>query len=275
MIHRLLRAARIAVPPLRRWNRLIHFAKKRFPATDEDIEIALDANLKMKINLVDFVSYHIYARGYYEEDTVRAIQSILEPGMTFFDIGAHFGQYTLIGAAAVRPAGTVHAFEPGPEQMSYLKHNVALNQLDNVVLNQIALGDRIGEIEFSIGPKVNLGSSRIGATWDKTIKVEMTTLDAYCDTHDLSKIDVVKLDVEGAEMLVLEGARKTFASVPPKAVFYECIDSLCEQYGFRASDVHDFFRSEGYALMRATRRGIEPITWPPPDDQEDFVAIRV
>lgn len=274
-IHSLSRLLCRTITPLSRWDRLISSIGRRFPAADEDIVIQLDADNRMKINLSDFVGYHIYVRGYYEADIVRAVKNLLRPGMTFFDVGAHFGQYTLVASAIVGDGGTVHAFEPGPKQMSYLQYNVDLNRRTNVKLNSVALSNSSGEARFAIGPNVNLGASRIATSEDEAITVQVVTLDEYCLKSAVDQIDVLKIDVEGAEKFVLEGGMKTFTDSPPKAVFYECIASLCERFGYSNQEVHDFFISAGYGIMQATKRGLVAVPMPPPVELSDFVAIRI
>jgi FkbM family methyltransferase len=228
----------------------------------------------MKINLADFVGYHIYVRGYYEASIVRVIKDMLEPGMTFFDIGAHFGQYTLIASAKVDEKGIVHAFEPGPQQMGYLQYNIDLNNRNNVKLNSLALSNSSGEVQFAIGPKANLGASHLAKPGEDSISVHSITLDDYCDENAVRKIDIMKIDVEGAEKFVLDGGRRILTMSPPKAVFYECISTLCDRFGYSSLEVHEFFRSLGYRIMHTTSRGLVSTPMPPPPEISDFVAIR-
>jgi FkbM family methyltransferase len=248
--------------------------KTHFPAVDEDIEVRLDADNRMMINLVDYVSYHIYMRGYYEPDTVKVLKSMLRPGMTFVDIGAHFGQYTLVASAALGKDGVVHAFEPGVEQLRYLRHNISINDRENVRVNAVALGSESGTIEFAVAPKANLGGSHIATEGVDSIRVPVERLDDYCDRECVKRIDILKIDVEGAEKFVFEGGRRVFVESPPSVVFYECIDSLCQRFGYPAMAIHDFLRSMGYRIMKSTRRGLQKVEMPPPPEVQDFVAVR-
>lgn len=269
------RVACRVLPPLRRWERFVAGMKTRFPAVDEDLVVQLDRANRMKINLIDFVGYHIYMKGYYEPDTVHIMQSMLSPGMVMFDIGAHFGQYTLVASSKVGPTGSVHAFEPGPTQLKYLKYNIDLNKRENVVVNSVALGSQEGTIAFTMGPAANLGGSHISLEGEESISVPVTTLDKYCTEHNVNRIDVLKVDVEGAEKSVFEGGRQLFIESPPSAVFYECIDSLCQRFGYPAMAIHDFLRSMGYRIMRSTPSGLQKIELPAPPEVQDFVAIRI
>jgi len=249
--------------------------RSKHAPNSEDFLVHLATGDKMVINPSDYVGFRIYMCGYYEPETVAAVQAKLKPGMTFFDIGAHFGQYTLVGASAVGPQGKVFAFEPGPVQQSYLKRNVELNGHKHVTLNQIALGDHEGVVGFVIDNEGNLGGSHLSTSNEKsTIEVELTTLDSYCAKHGISHIDVMKVDVEGAELMMFKGASNVLDTVPPTCIFYECIDSLSRKFGCEAKEVHELLVSKGYKICvtengQIVEAGSEK--WPL---HSDFIAVR-
>lgn len=229
----------------------------------------------MIINPSDYVGFNIYMCGYYEPHTVALVKSILKPGMTFFDIGGHFGQYTLVGSHCVGERGRVHTFEPGPVQFSYLKRNVELNAHGNVVLNNIALGEKEGTLGFVIDTGGNLGGSHIATTGEgATIEVQVTTLDSYCRASGVDCIDAMKIDVEGAELLLLKGASNVLSAFPPKYIFYEAIDVLSRKFGYAVDEVHNLLAAAGYGIFVSEKGELVsagPEQWPL---HTDFVAMR-
>lgn len=151
---------------------------------------------------------------------------------TCVDIGANTGYYTMLMAARAR-SGAVHAFEPVRLNWLLLQAGVALNGWSNVVANQAAVGDRDGAIEFS--EAVDGAYSSIVPVGRKAetrrIEVAIVRLDSYVRRHGL-RVDVMKVDVEGAEGLVLDGARALLgdAAGRPRTVVLELVDRNLEVY---------------------------------------------
>ena len=227
----------------------------------------------MILNLADYVCFQIYMRGFYEAEVVRHLRSYLRPGMTFFDVGAHFGQYTLVAAGLVGGSGAVHAFEPGPQQHEYLKRNVRLNGLGQVCANFVALGESIGTVGFVVAPLRNLGGSHVAPADGGTLEVPMITLDMYCHDSGVAAVHAMKIDVEGAELQVLRGASETLARRPPSVIFYECIDRLCRRFGYRAVATHELLLSHGYRIHTVRGWKLEPVDALGSEDITDFVAL--
>lgn len=147
--------------------------------------------------------------GSYEAEKQRAIAAILRPGDTFVDIGANTGFFTLLGARRVGPTGTVVAVEPLQRNTDYLNRHIALNRLANVVVVRKAVSDFDGRSSFS---EEGWSTGRLSPGAKST--VEVTTLDSL--VHELGvKPDVVKVDVEGAEIDLLRGARRLLEEVRP------------------------------------------------------------
>jgi FkbM family methyltransferase len=128
--------------------------------------------------------------------------------MTVFDVGANIGQYTLLAARRVGPQGQVHAFEPTPHVIAQLRHNVALNQLGNVRINPVAVSDHSGKATLYYFEGTDAGENTImdaaGGTACGTVPT--VTLDDYVAERGLRRVDVIKMDIEGAELLALQGA---------------------------------------------------------------------
>lgn len=160
--------------------------------------------------------------GFSDRDTANLFVESLRPGMVAIDCGAHIGEYTLLMAALVGPEGQVHAFEPDPRVFAILQENVARNGLRNVWLHEKALGE-LGESKFLLAEDPTASSlSRFASRTGEEVKVAVTTLDAYAEYQGLSRVDAVKIDVEGAEGAVLAGANRVLTELRPGLVEIEC-----------------------------------------------------
>lgn len=147
--------------------------------------------------------------GWWEDDECDQLRALLEPGMTFVDVGAHVGFMTLLGARAVGPAGRVLAIEPAPSNFALLRANVMNNGLSNVEAVAAAALDRTGTVSLSLSP-FNTGDHRAYAV-ASTDTVEVTAL-ALDDVIPADvTVDVVKVDAQGTDHLAILGMRRTLA----------------------------------------------------------------
>ncbi len=144
----------------------------------------------------------------HEPEVVEYLLQNLKPGMTFLDIGAGVGWFTLIGAHEVGDEGLVLAYEPLPPRYELLRENVGLNNFENVQCFPLALSDREGEAYMT-------GRHLMRLTHRKTdIPTKTISLDSHLVTLNLKQVDVVKIDVEGEELRVLCGMEQTIENNP-------------------------------------------------------------
>ena len=142
----------------------------------------------------------------------KTIRSVVKEGMTFVDVGAHVGYYTLIAAKLVGPTGRVFAFEPNPYNFKILKRNVARNRYTNVTTVNKAVSNAEGIADFTIADSSDSGSLFEDVVKKKVeaVKVSVISLDHFFKGQKLTEgPDVLKIDAEGADPLVLEGAIQT------------------------------------------------------------------
>ena len=174
----------------------------------------------------------------YEPQTTEYITNSVKEGSVVVDVGASFGYYTLLLARLVGPRGRVYAFEPIPRDYAILKKNIRANGYQNVILENKAVSDVDGNARFYISP-VSYGMSSLCPLTnpESILDVEVVSLDSYIQED----VDLIKVDVEGAENLVVKGGRKLIHnSVNPQLV----VEFAPERSGFDANQL--FAELEGW-----------------------------
>jgi FkbM family methyltransferase len=181
----------------------------------------------------------------------RLYLSIVRKGDVVVDIGANVGYYTTLFADLVGPGGEVHAFEPVPSTFELLSKDIRrFPRHKNVSLNRCALGDQDRDAVIYV-PHDDHGQAALvchrGGSWcdrqSREAHVQMMRLDRYAER--LAKIDFVKCDVEGAELLVLRGGESTLRRCRPK-IFLEIEERWTKSFGWTGADVIQFLRDIGY-----------------------------
>jgi len=168
--------------------------------------------------------------GSYEYNKRQVFEKVVASGSVVFDIGANVGYYTLLAAVLVGPRGKVVAFEPVPDNLRYLKEHLRLNHIANVSVIEGAVSDHSGEMFFAEGG--NLSEGHIAA--EGKLQVKVFSLDDLTSDDILPLPAYMKIDVEGAEVSVLTGARKLverarptiFLATHSRILHQQCCDLL-------------------------------------------------
>ena len=190
-----------------------------------------------------------------DEPDLAAIGLLTKPGDTVFDLGANFGLFTRFLSESVGARGRVFSFEPTADMFSVLSHNCSQLGLANTSVHRTALSDRTGTSAMVIPVRedgslnhyeASLANGDEADSEGKTITVETATLDDFCSHHAVGKIDFIKCDVEGHELEVLEGARKTLLHHRP-TLLIEVNDPL--DAGGHGSMVLKKVRELGYEVL--------------------------
>ncbi len=156
------------------------------------------------------------------EPELRALDRFVRPGDTFLDIGANIGLFTLKAARLCGASGQVIAVEPGREALRQLRANLALNGWHHVRVADVALSDRSGEAalhHIALGDDPQAFSLLSDGSGVPAETVRTLTLDLLAEEYGLTRLDCIKMDVEGAEPLVVAGGRATLGRFRPLVIF--------------------------------------------------------
>lgn len=186
----------------------------------------------------------LYFSGLPDYREMQFMRRYLRPGDCFVDVGANVGVYTLLAASIVGARGTVHAFEPAPATFQRLCENTALNKLSVVHLHQIAVSDSAGNVEMTDPGDDALVRISTGLSEEQGSRIECVKLEDFLPATSMA---MLKIDVEGAEPLVLRGARKHLAAGNPPVIQIE-LDGYSMHYGTTTHDFIDEIESWGYDI---------------------------
>jgi len=216
------------------------------------VKATLGNGQRIWVPLNDLIGETIYKSGYYEPDWVAVIQRLLEPGMVFFDVGAHIGQYTLLASEAVGSEGQVHSFEPDPDTYWFLDASVHLNRLRNVKSHCVALSTEPGTKSLYLAPVSSLGDSSLAPPKGYvgvTRTVPCTSLDAYVATHRVPRVDLMKVDIEGAELDLVRGGRELLGGHEKPLIVMEFEETRQRAFGTSCRLLAEALRAHGYTLL--------------------------
>jgi FkbM family methyltransferase len=183
--------------------------------------------LKMEVVPREMMNKALFLYGTFEISETRLVQAFLRPGMTFIDVGANIGYYSLIAAAIVGTSGAVHAFEPNDDIRARFVHNVGLNGFDQVHVHAEAMTGRSGEVTFYVSTwNENSGISSIipGAALGHPRTVPAVSLDDFVSRLPGKSADLLKMDIEGAELEVISGGRELLGTPSAPSLLFESFD---------------------------------------------------
>lgn len=187
--------------------------------------------------------------GKFEEIEVNWFCNALKPGDIVFDIGANGGLYTLLASKIVGSTGHVYAFEPGERELALLKNNLEKNKVSNVTVINQAVSDRKSTANFVVSQDGAMNSlaknTHMYQNVINTTTVETTSLDIFINEFNIPKVDLIKIDVEGAEHLVLAGMKNLLSASEGIKVLFECSDSTASGFKYSAKDFLEALSGDG------------------------------
>lgn len=200
---------------------------------------------KIYLNITESPMMYDRAVGVYESYTFDSIRSRIQPGMTFIDVGANKGDYTLFTGHLIGESGKVIAVEPVPENIHWFNKSLAENDLENVTLVDAALSDENGHATFQLGERSGWGSVIPGKDEPEagTIRVRTVTLDSLVPELELDRVDALKIDVEGGEVEVIRGAEETIDRFRPM-IWLDIHADVDVDW------LHEFFTERNYRIIK-------------------------
>lgn len=214
--------------------------------------------------LSDYVIVWTFMHAHDRDAPFQHSLALVGAGDTVVDIGANVGIWSLLAA---KRGARVHAFEPVPALAERLRAHVAGT---TVVVHEIALAAEEGSRPFFAVPDGNTGASSLSRRDGSVeIRVQSTTLDAVVDRADL-----LKVDVEGAELLVFRGAWRLLSSDDAPIVFFEIDEILCNAFGVTTPEVKRFLAGCGYGIYRWDGRAYAPVPLDERHGHEDLFALK-
>lgn len=211
--------------------------------TDRSLALEIFPGVRMRCHPdSSSVAAQIYSHGAADFAEMSFLRHYLRAGDRFLDVGANEGVYAMLAANIVTPNGEVHAFEPVPVTAGRLAENARLNGFRHVHLHECAVGAEPGSVRFSTN-RGAMNHIELNSGTENTIDVPVTTL----DDEVRGEFALGKMDVEGAELFALRGARTSLANSNPPAWILE-LNGMCERFGFACEDVASALRDSGFEL---------------------------
>ncbi len=226
---------------------------------DGPVVCSYDGDLRIRADLNDWLQRQIFMYGVYrvEENHRHMMLSRVRVGGTILDVGAHIGYYSLLFAKSTGQSGRVFAFEPSTQTHDRLLENISLNDLANITTVKAAASDEAGTATINLAAGSNTGSTSLhfdtGAVG--TEQVETIAIDDYLEQHGIDEVNLIKIDVEGHELSVLQGLRRTLRVPAVKApeLFVEVNANTLQSSGTPMEAIFDELATAGYKAYRIVR----------------------
>jgi FkbM family methyltransferase len=205
-----------------------------------------------------------YALGTNEPPVQEALANYLRAGDIFYDIGANVGFFTVIGAKLVGQTGHVYAFEPVPENAASIRRNIELNNFAHVTLFEKAVSHSTGKGELLLSHcsgGATLSSAGTSPDVKGTISIELISIDDLVAQQKIAPPAVVKIDVEGAELDVLQGMSQTIKKFKPVIIYevddekegpfqqkLKACDAFVQTFGYELTTLQDSYPKSGWKV---------------------------
>jgi len=226
----------------------------RSAGTCGPVEVEWLNSIRLILYVGNDLSKQLFVAGCFEPNEFAFLNGVLAPGMRFVDAGANEGIYSLFAASRVGQTGRVYSFEPSPREIERLKNNLSLNNFPQLQIFPFALSDENGFSSFSIAEDEHSGVNRFGAPprgvkMIHSVNVPTRRLDDVAEQEGWDRVDVLKIDVEGAENRLIEGAAHILRTMRP-LILFECSASALEGSGSSREELLEKLRSFDYVIYR-------------------------
>lgn len=219
-------------------------------------------------------------QGHFEALEQAFVLLYLRPGDVFVDGGAHIGLYSILAAGAVGSAGKVVAVEPDPDTVGVLRSNLQEHGLDSVHICNAALWKTCDQLAFHRNPRDRCSHNAVDTQTDaesdpdSRLSVQGVTLDAVVRDFKLDRVELAKIDAEGAEPLVLEGAMGAIHAGRLPVLLIEFSEHNLREFGFDTKALIELLRQAGYSIFRLEMESmrLSPVTYEGPIWYENLIA---
>ena len=230
--------------------------------------IRIPSGLSLYLDPNDLVSGAIIRTGDWQPEIWQSLTASLPEGGVFIDVGAHIGIFSLQASKKVGPTGRVVSFEPNPETLKVLRENAAANHGANISIQPVAATDRQQELTLYASSTINSGASSLarenadigGPDGTRAYKTLGRPVDDVVRELGLTRVDAIKIDVEGTELLVLKGAAETIRRFHPKVVLEVDAQHLAA-FKVTPADLTAFFKDAGYTDSRPLNADQTDVEW--------------
>ncbi|MBX2898803.1 MAG: FkbM family methyltransferase [Cyclobacteriaceae bacterium] len=199
----------------------------------------------------------LWSGSHYERNTIRIIKEFIKPGFAAMDVGAHIGYFSLLMGKQIGPNGAIYVFEPQSELNSQIRRTLEVNDVTNFVLEDLLLAGYEGEVLFHEAKDSghsSISDSIIDSESVITVKKRATTLDQYCIENGIKRLDFLKLDVEGAEWVILgPGADYVLSELRP-ILLVEIHQQQITKLGGSVNELLNRLTSKGYEVQQISSK---------------------
>ena len=226
--------------------------KKLSSWTYKTINVTVDfKGERFSVILPKGYDYNIYLNPYFHEyDVTKFVVNNIGPGEVFLDVGAHAGLYTLL---ASKKNAETYSFEPNPLNLQYLKENIELNNQKNITIVSKAVSNESGSFLLHFSKRETASSSGV---WqndrEENVCVESITLDQAASIYGWKDIKILKIDTEGNDLKVLEGAAETLKKC--KYIIIEDNSEAAKRFLANRNFIVKKFEPSGYLLAEKSQR---------------------
>ena len=241
---RLVRLYTFNTPIAKGKHRLYLLALKLCAYQPTAVQTPTKDGRKISVNLTTGMHTTVFFLGEFEKVLTQMVARLLRNGDVCFDVGANFGWYTTLFHKHCGTEGAVHAFEPVPVTFKELGINYQLmGKPENVFINNLALGDKNEEISINLFKDLPTGHASLSQQGRKdavSFQCQMMTLDSYLEKQNIEQVNFIKVDIEGAELLFLKGAKKLFQQKIPPIFLMEMALRQTSNFDYKPDDLLHF-----------------------------------
>lgn len=219
---------------------------------EKDVSVCFGKSVRLDLFHKDTGHQSLILNGFYELEMTKRIITLAKQGGLFIDVGANYGYFSCLWASE-HPANMVIAFEASPRNIPAIQNNITKNKFDGQIkLEAIALGREVGKAHFTLEDH-NGQTGWGGLALDQTsasVEVNADTLDNYVEANNIHDISMLKIDVEGADTWVIQGAKTLIAQKRIKHIIYESNKYRMDRLHIAHTEAQAFLAEKGYVVEK-------------------------